>query len=437
MRASSASTPRRPRRRPGVLGILTGKDAAADGIGLLMVPMPEDVGGPKGHRARRPLLAVDKVRAVGDRVAFVVAETLEQAQDAAELLAVEYEMLPSVTSVDDAVKPGAPAIWDECPGNVTFTLAFGNKDATDAAFAKARHTVSLRLESNRLSANSIEPRAAIGDYNAADDAYTLHATSQNPHGNRSQLATNVLKIPETKLRVISPDVGGGFGMKCGGYPEDGLVLWASRRVGRPVKWVSTRSEGTARRHPWPRPGGARRARARRQRQGARPARPLDARGRLAQFRLDDGEHLFHRQARARRLRHPGAACGREGRLHQHRPGASLSRRRPPGGDLSDRAAARPRGVGDRHRSGRDPAAQFHPSVADAAQDRHQHHLRQRRLRACDGRVPQARGLDGLRQARRRFEEERQAARARPLLFPRRGLDAQRAHGCCASIRAAW
>ncbi|MBX9773810.1 MAG: xanthine dehydrogenase family protein molybdopterin-binding subunit [Xanthobacteraceae bacterium] len=228
---------------PGVLVILTGKDAAADGIGLLMVPMPEDVGGPKGHRARRPLLAVDKVRAVGDRVAFVVAETLEQAQDAAELVDVHYETLPSVTSVEDAVKPGAPAIWDECPGNVTFTLAFGNKDATDAAFAKARHTVSLRLESNRLSANSIEPRAAIGGYNAADDAYTLYATSQNPHGNRTQLATNVLKVPETKLRVISPDVGGGFGMKCGGYPEDGLVLWASRRVGRPVKWVSTRSEG--------------------------------------------------------------------------------------------------------------------------------------------------------------------------------------------------
>jgi aerobic carbon-monoxide dehydrogenase large subunit len=226
----------------GVLCILTGKDAAADGIGMLVGPMPEDMGGPKGYRARRPLLAVDKVRAVGDRVAFVVAETLRQAQDAAELIAVDYEMLPAVTSVEDAVKSGAPAVWEECPDNVSFTLAFGNKDVTDAAFAKARHTVALRLESNRLSANAIEPRAAIGDYNAADDGYTLYATSQNPHGNRSQLAGNVLKIPETKLRVISPDVGGGFGMKCGGYPEDGLVLWASRRVGRPVKWNSTRSE---------------------------------------------------------------------------------------------------------------------------------------------------------------------------------------------------
>jgi carbon-monoxide dehydrogenase large subunit len=226
----------------GVLCVLTGKDAADDGIGTLMNPMPEDVGGPKGYRARRPLLALDKVRAVGDRVAFVVAESLRQAQDAAELIAVDYEPLPAVTAIEDAVKPGAPTVWDENAGNIAFSLAFGSKDATDAAFAKARHTVSMRLESNRISANAIEPRAAIGDYNAADDAYTLYATSQNPHGNRSQLATNVLKIPETRLRVISPDVGGGFGMKCGGYPEDGLVLWAARRIGRPVKWTSTRAE---------------------------------------------------------------------------------------------------------------------------------------------------------------------------------------------------
>jgi carbon-monoxide dehydrogenase large subunit len=226
----------------GVLCVLTGADAEADGLGTLLGPMPEDVGGPKGYRARRPLLAAGRVRAVGDRVAFVVAETQRQAQDAAELVEVDYEILPAVTSVEDAVKPGASAVWDECPGNVSFTLAFGNKDATDAAFAKARHKVSLRLVSNRLSANSIEPRAAIGDYNPAEGSYTLYATSQNPHGNRSQLAGNVLKIPETKLRVISPDVGGGFGMKCGGYPEDGLVLWAARRLGRPVKWNSTRAE---------------------------------------------------------------------------------------------------------------------------------------------------------------------------------------------------
>ena len=169
-----------------MLGILTGKDAAADGIGLLMVPMPEDVGGPKGHRARRPLLAVDKVRAVGDRVAFVVAETLEQAQDAAELLAVEYEMLPSVTSVDDAVKPGAPAVWDECPGNVTFTLAFGNKDATDAAFAKARHT---RLAAARKQSPERQlDRAARGDRRLQRRRRRLHALCDVAESARQSLA---------------------------------------------------------------------------------------------------------------------------------------------------------------------------------------------------------------------------------------------------------
>ena len=182
----------------GVLCVLTGKDAAADGIGLLMPPMPEDVGGPKGYRARRPLLAADKVRAVGDRVAFVVAETLAQAQNAAELIEIDYEMLPAVTSVEDAVKPGAPAVWDECPGNVSFTLAFGNKDATDAAFAKATHKVSLRLESNR-SAPTPSSRAPRSATTIPPTTPTrCYATSQNPHGNRSQLAGNVLKIPETQ-----------------------------------------------------------------------------------------------------------------------------------------------------------------------------------------------------------------------------------------------
>jgi aerobic carbon-monoxide dehydrogenase large subunit len=226
----------------GVLGVLTGADAEADGLGTLSPAMPEDMGGPKGYRARRPILVTGRVRAVGDRVAFVVAETTAQAQSAAELVEIDYEPLPAVISVDDATRPGAPAVWDECPSNVSFTLAFGNKETTDAAFAKARHMVAIRVESNRISANAIEPRAAIGEYHAAEAAYTLHATSQNPHGNRSQLAGHVLNVPETKLRVISPDVGGGFGMKCGGYPEDALVLWASRRIGRPVKWTSTRAE---------------------------------------------------------------------------------------------------------------------------------------------------------------------------------------------------
>jgi aerobic carbon-monoxide dehydrogenase large subunit len=228
---------------PGVIAVLTAADAEADKIGSLLPVMPQDMGGPKGVRTPRPLLVRDRVRAVGDRVVFVVAETLQQARDAAELIEIDYEPLPAVITLDAATKPGAPAVWDEAPDNLAFTLMMGNKQTTDAAFAKAAHVVSLKLDNARISANSIEPRAAIGQYHPDSESYTLYSTSQNPHGSRTQLASNVLKIPESKLRVISPDVGGGFGMKTGGYPEDALVLWASRRCGgQPVKWVSTRSE---------------------------------------------------------------------------------------------------------------------------------------------------------------------------------------------------
>jgi carbon-monoxide dehydrogenase large subunit len=227
----------------GVLAVLTGADVKADNLGSLAPPMPEDMGGPKGFRTLLSILAIDKVRAVGERVAFVVAETLTQAKNAAELIEIDYEPLPAVITVEDAVKPGAPALWDGAPNNVAFALMMGNKDATDAAFANAKHVISLKINNARISANSIEPRAAIGHYHPEADNYTLYSTSQNPHGTRSSVAGQVLRIPETKLRVLSPDVGGGFGMKHGGYPEDALVVWASRRVGgRPVKWAATRSE---------------------------------------------------------------------------------------------------------------------------------------------------------------------------------------------------
>jgi carbon-monoxide dehydrogenase large subunit len=228
---------------PGVLAVLTGADVEADKIGSLVPVMPEDMGGPKGYRTLRPILSSGKVRAVGDRVAFVVAETLQQARDAAELIAIDYEPLPAVVSLEDAVKPGAPVIWDGAPNNVAVGLMMGDKAATDAAFAGAKHVVSVKLVNNRVSANSIEPRAAIGQYHPDSESYTLYSTSQNPHGHRQHVSGDVLKVPQIKVRVISPDVGGGFGMKGAVYPEDALVVWASRRCGgRPVKWVSTRSE---------------------------------------------------------------------------------------------------------------------------------------------------------------------------------------------------
>ena len=154
--------------------------------------MPEDFGAPKGHRTFLPLLVADKVRYVGDRVAFVVAETLAQARDAAELVEVDYEPLPAVVNIEDAAKHGAPKVHDDNPmGNIAFRLMFGNQEATDAAFAKAKHVVKLRVENNRLSPVSMEPRVAIGDYNAADDFYTLYAASQNPHGVRMEMSPHL------------------------------------------------------------------------------------------------------------------------------------------------------------------------------------------------------------------------------------------------------
>jgi len=228
---------------PGVLCVLTGADAVAEKLGSFTAHlMPEDFGAPKGHRTFQPVLNAGKVRFVGDRVAFVVAETLSEARDAAELVEVDYEPLPAVVNLEDAAKDGAAKVWDDCPqGNVGFRLMFGNKDATDAAFAKAKHVVKLRVENNRLSPVAMEPRVAIGDYNAADDSYTLYTASQNPHGVRMEMS-HIFHVPENRIRVVAPDVGGGFGLKGNPFPDDALVLWASRRLRRPVKWVASRSE---------------------------------------------------------------------------------------------------------------------------------------------------------------------------------------------------
>jgi carbon-monoxide dehydrogenase large subunit len=232
------------KKAPGVLCVLTGADAATEKIGGIPPHfMPEAWGGPKGFATVRPILLADYVRCIGDRVAFVVAESELQARDAAELIEVEYEPLPALIDVEQAIKPGAPAIWKEClNGNVAVTIALGDKAATDAAFAKAKHIASVRLINNRITANPIEPRCAIGIFDASQGKYTLHTASQDPHGVRTVLASAVLHIPESKLRVLSPDVGGGFGIKANLYPEDALVLWASKHCGRPVKWTATRGE---------------------------------------------------------------------------------------------------------------------------------------------------------------------------------------------------
>ena len=228
---------------PGVLAVLTGADWIASGWGDLPVP-----GGMKRrdgsalYRPRYPALVKDRVRWVGDYVAFVVAETRHQAADAAELIEVEYEPLPATIGTAEAAKPGAPLVWDDCKDNICFVQIFGDKAATEAAFAKAAHVVKQHLVINRVTTASMEPRGSIGDYNAADDHYTIYTTLQRAHPYRNELARNVLKVPEHKVRVVAGDIGGSFGMKSAIYNEVALVLLASKLIGRPVKWMSTRSE---------------------------------------------------------------------------------------------------------------------------------------------------------------------------------------------------
>jgi aerobic carbon-monoxide dehydrogenase large subunit len=228
---------------PGVYTVLTGEDWAEDGLGTLdPEAMPEDMGGPKGYRTKRPPLAQGRVRYVGERVAIVIAATEAIAREAAELVAVDYQMLPAAVTVEAAVRPGAPLVHDGVPDNISFTMRLGNGDAADAAFARAHHVTRLSLYNNRLTAVTMEPRGCIADYDPGTRRYLLYSSTQNVHGVRQTLAHHILHVPESRIRVVARDVGGGFGMKGNVYPEEAILVWAARRVGRPVKWIPTRSE---------------------------------------------------------------------------------------------------------------------------------------------------------------------------------------------------
>jgi len=227
---------------PGVLLVLTGADWAASG--WLDLPVPGGMrrrGGAPMYQPRFPALTSDKVRWVGDYVAFVVAETLAQAQDAAELIEVEYEPLPAATSSEAALAPGAPLVWDDCADNVCFVHPEGNRAATEAALAQADRIVKRRFTINRVTAAAMEPRGAVADYNKAEDRYTVYTVLQRAHGYRADLA-RIMNVPESKIRVVAGDIGGSFGMKSAVYNEVALVTLSSKLLGRPVKWTSTRSE---------------------------------------------------------------------------------------------------------------------------------------------------------------------------------------------------
>jgi carbon-monoxide dehydrogenase large subunit len=228
---------------PGVLAVLTGAGLAADKIGNLICGwMIHSKDGAPMKMAPHPVLASHKVCHVGDPVAVVVAETLSQAKDAAEKVKCDYEVLPAVTDPATAQRKGAPQIHEVAPGNTIYQWHLGDAHAVEAAFKSAKHVTRLDIVNNRLVPNAIEPRAAIGEYDAGTDSFTLWNTSQNPHVARLVISAFVGLAPEHKLRVIAPDVGGGFGSKIFIYPEEVVALWASKRVGRPVKWVADRSE---------------------------------------------------------------------------------------------------------------------------------------------------------------------------------------------------
>ncbi|HUN38728.1 MAG TPA: xanthine dehydrogenase family protein molybdopterin-binding subunit [Acetobacteraceae bacterium] len=230
-------------KAPGVLAIFTGADLAAEAIGGLPCgwQIHNKDGSPMAEPPH-PVLAVGKVRHVGDPVAVVIAETKQQAKDAAELLSIDYQDLPAVATMQDALKPGAPLVHDDANGNLCYDWHIGDKSVVDDVFAKAAKVVKLELTNNRLVPNAMEPRAAVGECDPSSGDFTLYTTSQNPHVIRLLMGAFVLHIPENKLRVVAPDVGGGFGSKIYHYAEEAIVTWAAGKLRRPIKWTAERNE---------------------------------------------------------------------------------------------------------------------------------------------------------------------------------------------------
>ena len=333
---------------PGVLAVLTGAELAADKIGGLICGwMIHSKDGSPMKTAPHPALASGKVCYVGDQVAVVIAETLAQARDAAEKVKVDYAVLPAVADPAAAQRAGAPQIHDVAPNNTIYQWHLGDAKAVDAAFKAAKHVTKLDIVNNRLVPNAIEPRAAIAEYDAGTGAFTLWNTTQNPHVARLVIAAFVGMAPEHKLRVIAPDVGGGFGSKIFIYAEEVVALWAAKRVGRPVKWVSDRSEAFL-------------TDAHGRDHVTHAEMAFDADGKILGLRVKTianlgaymstvlllGADLSLRHAVVGPVPDPAdllrGRCG----LHQYGAGRRLSRRRASGSDLRGRAADRGRRAGD-------------------------------------------------------------------------------------------
>ena len=232
---------------PGVVAVYTGKDVEADGLGPVpclmdaFVPLTRPDGNPR-YYPPNPLLPATRARHVGEAVVMVIAETPTQARDAAEAVEITYRELPCVVGTAGAEATDAPTIWPEAPGNLSFLWEHGDRDAVDTAFEKAERVVSVDIVNSRLIVNSIETRGALGAYDEATGRYTLHTNTQHPFDTRAVVA-GVLQVEDSKVRVLAPAIGGGFGMKHMVHPEQPAIAWAARKVGRPVKWMSERGEG--------------------------------------------------------------------------------------------------------------------------------------------------------------------------------------------------
>ena len=230
-------------RAPGVLGVWTGEDYAASGLGSIpcIVPRRTADGSPMFVPPNGGLRR-GAVRMVGDPVAWIVAETATQARNASELVEVDYAPLASVTSTADAAAAGSATVWEEAPDNVCFVHELGDKEKVEAAFAQAHHVARIHLDISRVSVAPMEPRACIGEYDRHEGRYTLYTGTQGPHGVRQAIAGPILHVPQNRLRVVSEDMGGAFGMRSGPYPENILCLWTARLLDRPVKWTGDRTE---------------------------------------------------------------------------------------------------------------------------------------------------------------------------------------------------
>ena len=332
----------------GVVAVFTGADLQADGIGDLPCGwMVKSKDGSDMIQPAHPPIAVDRVNYVGEPYAIVIGATLEAARNGAEALEADFEELPAV--VDLASAASGDQIHENVPGNQCYDWELGDKAATDAAFAQAHHVSSLDIVNNRLIPNAIEPRAALGEYDAASGMYTLHTTSQNPHLERLVLAAFVQVAPEARLRVISPDVGGGFGSKIFVYAEETAVIWAAGKIRRPVKWRAERSESfLADAHGRDHVTKAHLALAE---DGTFVGLRVKTQANMGRLSLDlrfERAHLSLRHADGGAIQDAGHLRGGAVAFHQHGAGGRLPWRGATRGDLCGGAHRRDRGAGDGH-----------------------------------------------------------------------------------------